>query len=322
MDELQFEKLGFRSKLVQVFSGKPEEWRRFKVKLQAALEESDLLETLESEKPVVAEGATQGERKALANWVKNDRKIYSKLILYTSNDAGSLVEQFESSRSGKLAWDALKAKYDPQGRAGKVDLYRDLMAVKLENGEDPDKLFLRMEGNRRQLQDMEQTVSDEMLLGMTLSKLPPSYDTLVTILEADDELKYDDMKEQVRAYWKRKVKGSLSRQDAVEVKALAAAEVKQKGACYGCGLTGHIKVNCPKNTQGNTGGGWRAYGKHRGGDDGGDRRGGQDRPFKGLCHVCSREGHKAMNCPRVMKNQKDEMATVAMYDEDVQILAL
>ena len=217
MDELQFEKLGFRSKLVQVFSGKPKEWRRFKVKLQAALEEADLLETLESEKPVVSEGATQGERKALATWVKNDRKIYSKLILYTSNDAGSLVEQFESSRSGKLAWDALKAKYDPKGRAGKVDLYRDLMAAKLEDGEDPDKVFLRMEGNRRQLQDMEQTVSDEMLLGMTLSKLPPSYDTLVTILEADDELTYDDMKEQVRAYWKRKVQGSLS-QDAAEVK--------------------------------------------------------------------------------------------------------
>lgn len=306
MDELQFEKLGFRSKLVQVFTGKPEEWKRFKVKLQAALEESDLLETLESDKPVVADGASQTEKKALATWTKNDRKIYSKLILYTSGDAGSLVEQFESSRSGKLAWEALKAKYDPKGRAGKVDLYRDMMAAKLEDADDPDKLFLRMEGNRRQLQDMGQSVSDEMLLGMTLSKLPPSYDTLVTILEADDELEYDDMKEQVRSYWKRKVKESLNK-DTGEVKALAAEVKKERGACYGCGLKGHIIANCPtRSTQSNTGGQ-------------------QGRPFRGFCHVCSGQGHKAVDCPRVMKqNLKDEAANLGIYEEvgEVETLAL
>jgi len=58
MDELQFEKLGFRSKLVQVFTGKPEEWKQFKVKLQAALEESDLLETLESDNTGDQQGRT------------------------------------------------------------------------------------------------------------------------------------------------------------------------------------------------------------------------------------------------------------------------
>lgn len=46
MDEL--EKLTIRTKLIQVFTGKREEWKRFKVKLLAALEEADLLETLES----------------------------------------------------------------------------------------------------------------------------------------------------------------------------------------------------------------------------------------------------------------------------------
>lgn len=51
-----------------------------------------------------------------AKWVKKDRKIYSKLILYTSGDAGSLVEQFETARSGQLAWGELKKKYEPKGR--------------------------------------------------------------------------------------------------------------------------------------------------------------------------------------------------------------
>lgn len=49
MDDL--ERISFSSKLmmIPVFTGKKDEWGRFKVKLQAALEEADLLDTLESE---------------------------------------------------------------------------------------------------------------------------------------------------------------------------------------------------------------------------------------------------------------------------------
>lgn len=255
-------------------------------------------------------------------WNKNDRKIYSKLILYTSDDAGSLVEQYESLRSGKKAWEALKDKYDPKGRGGRVDLYRDMMQARLSDGDDPDKLFLRMEANRRQLQDLEQTFSEEMLLDITLSKLPPVYETLTTILEADNELKYDDMKEQVRGYWKRKVKGILD-QDTAEDTVKALTAVKEKGVCYGCGLTGHIKTNCPRNTQSNTGGGLTGDGKHRGGDNKGDWRGDQDKPFRGYCHVCSEQGHKAINCPRVMKKVKiDEKAIFAMFDDEEQVTSV
>lgn len=164
MDE--YEKLGFKSKLIQAFTGEPKDWKRFKVKIQAGLEEADLLETLESEKPELTGEGTRAEKDALAKYMKDDRKIYAKLVLYTSGDAADLLEQYQNSRSGKEAWEAMKAKFDPKGRAGKVDLYREMMAARLEDIEDPDKLFLKMEGNKRQLQDMEQVISEEMLLGM------------------------------------------------------------------------------------------------------------------------------------------------------------
>lgn len=68
----------------------------------------------------------------------------------------------------------------------------------------------------------------------------------MTILEVDNELKYADMKEQVRAYWKRKVKGSLN-QDVGEAKALAAAEVKkQRGACFWVWTDGPHQGKLPK----------------------------------------------------------------------------
>ena len=54
----------------------------------------------------------------------------------------------------------------------------------LLDGQDSDKIFLEMEGIQRKLKDLDQTISEEMLLGITLSKLPSSYETLITILEA------------------------------------------------------------------------------------------------------------------------------------------
>ena len=99
------------------FSGnKPEEWGDFKLRMQAVLEGADLLENLLKKKPAEVEATTTTVTanaeavKALKDWKDKDRKIYFMLVLYTTEGASSVVQQFaEDTEPGKgqRAWKAL-----------------------------------------------------------------------------------------------------------------------------------------------------------------------------------------------------------------------
>lgn len=64
------------------------------------------------------------------------------------------------------------------------------------------------------------------------------------------------MKEQIRAFWKRRVKDSGVRMQ----KRMQPSHWRQLSGkmdqrlCYGCGLPGHIKMNCPENNMQRVGG--------------------------------------------------------------------
>lgn len=274
---------------IRRFTGKAEEWPEWKLKFKAVLEVGDLLDNL-----MTTEEPSEFNAKALAAWKKTDRKVFFQLVLYTSEAAGNLVEQFEESCSGREAWEALIAKFEHKGAAGKVDLHRELMRSVMGEREDPDTFLVRIETIRRKLKVLKHVIPDDMLMGMILSKLPSNYETLVTIMEADEGLEYEDMKDQMRAFWKRRVRDSDAEEAEEDAaKALTAAMIGKKmdqRLCFGCGLAGHIKVNCPQNNlQRNGKNGWRANGKN------GSR--GNNRPFEGKCHKCHGQGHRAMDCP-------------------------
>ena len=184
---------------IRRFTGKREEWPEWKLKFQAVLEGADLLDTLLSSEPIDADTDAAEDRETAAKWRKKDRKIYFQLILYTTEAAGNLVEQFEDICSGKMAWEALKNKYEHQGTVGKVDLHKELMESSMGEAEDPDSFFIKIEGIQKRLKALGQVISEDMVQGMILSKLPSNYNTLTTIMEADDDLTYESMKNQVRA---------------------------------------------------------------------------------------------------------------------------
>lgn len=279
----------------------------------AILEVKDLLDTLLSPRP--DDTATAGVKAA---WKKKDRKIYYLLISYTSSFAFDLVFQFFDDPCGKDAWEALTTKYERKGPVGKVDLHKELMSCTLDETEDPDAFFMRMETLQRQLKELGNDLSEDIIQSMILSKLPSTYDTLTTILEADQTLTYIALKARIREYFKRRIKdtGSSSEDTA---KALAAA-VLQKLVCHECGLPGHIRPDChlraaKKNSFGKMGG------KKKGAKGPGyrsevptNRDSRPPRFFEGDCRRCHNPGHMERDCKLNSKDHKANTAHEKKHD--------
>lgn len=108
--------------------------------------------------------------------------------------------------SGKAAWNALVHKYEPRGMGGKVELLRELMKLLMREREDPDICMMRLDALVRKLRGLGLTIPVDLVKGLLLSKLPSNYETIVTIMEADEDLEYEEMKERIRTFWKRQIR--------------------------------------------------------------------------------------------------------------------
>ena len=271
---------------LKAFNGsKSEDWLAWKVKFQAVLNSSDLLDVIRNNE------ARPTQEGGLDAWIKKNRKVYDKLILYTEGAAAGVVEQFDDERDGVGAWQALVNKYELKGNSQKAALHGELFQDTMAGHEDPDLYFMRIESRQRRLKRLGIAIEEDTLLGIGMSKLPKEYATLKTVMGADCELTYDAFKDQVRDFYTREIAGSPSADSALTAQA--------KGSCFDCGMYGHFKADCPKNKQ--RGGGGRGGGRGRGNGRGGGRGGrggrgqGQARP-RIKCYNCGKTGHFERDC--------------------------
>jgi len=174
---------------VKQFSGSAKDWPEWKLKFQAVLHGKGLLKTLKTPRPVAASqqspragarGSSQGEDRAvpaggdaddeeefgtissgsmeLEQWLENNEDIFYLLVIYTSGQAWTLVQQFATEASGKDAWEALVEKYEGAGNLGAVDLSRQLLLYKISETADPDIAFAEIEGSAEETDSLRSTV--------------------------------------------------------------------------------------------------------------------------------------------------------------------
>ena len=94
----------------------------------------------------------------LEQWLENNEDIFYLLVIYTSGQAWTLVQQFATEASGKDAWEALVEKYEGAGNLGAVDLSRQLLLYKISETADPDIAFAEIEGSAEETDSLRSTV--------------------------------------------------------------------------------------------------------------------------------------------------------------------
>lgn len=286
------ERVGARLK---AFNGEQSEWPAWKGKFKAVLNSADLLGGLLSDterrnleaastrrvtRSTTAtedEGEVKETEPVSIDWEAISSKIHSKLVLYTEGTAYDMVMQFEGPpMDGRAAWQALEDKFEYKGTARMAALHGEMMQCVMGDHEDPDKFFMRIEHIQRQLASLGDSVSDSMMMGICMAKLPSRYVPVRTVMDAVEGINYAGFKQRVRAFYQREI----IRQPEQENVALIA---KFKGNCYGCGKYGHRQAQC------------------RSGDNG----------HKGIiCYECGKRGHITRNCPN--KEEEAEQARLMM----------
>lgn len=272
-----------RSKL-KAFTGKSDEWAGWKLKFQAYVDKDNMLDALlaNKNKPAVA-GPDQDA------WIKTSRSIYGVLVLSTDGAANDLVVQFDDDRDGIAAWRALIKKYELSGDVQKAALQRAMYEAEWGSDDDPDGYFLQLELKQRQLKALGVTMTDPQMIGLVRWKMPPRYAPLNPVLDGMEGLTYEIIKERVRVSYLRDVPKAQGEESVFMT--------TFKGKCYGCGMLGHRKADCPRKSGcgGSGGGGGRSGGSM--GGQGGRSNG------KPVCNHCKRVGHLKRDCWKLKREQ-------------------
>ncbi len=130
---------------------------------------------------------------------------YSTLIMCCVGVPFSLVNEAKTDAlpdgDAKLAWKALKDKYQLENAASKIELKKQFAQNKM-NKQDPDERFMQLDHLRNRLHSMKSTIQDEDYVAHILSNLAEEYSELVTVLEVELEtITVDKLKERVRGFY-------------------------------------------------------------------------------------------------------------------------
>lgn len=152
--------------------------------------------------------------------------------------------------SASEAWTMLEAAYQAKSNARKLQLRRELNALKMHIDEPLPKYMARGRAIMDQLLAAGHTISEEELVWSLLAGLPPKFESMVNVLEgADDTPSLETVMAKLLIVEHRQSghAGNGIRNNA-ETTALYTNRAKgSKGpVCWNCNETGHLKRDCPK----------------------------------------------------------------------------
>ena len=114
------------------------------------------------------------------NWDTCNEKLLTILYLTTTGPASSYLLRYEpkglAKPNGKIAWEALIAKYENSSQQRRRILIRQLDNLKMSPRQDPDEFLTKMSELRDQLVYMGEPISDDRLTDIVVEGLTDDYD--------------------------------------------------------------------------------------------------------------------------------------------------
>jgi transposase InsO family protein len=223
-----------------VFSGKDRDWSDWKFRFRAILSNKKLLETLD---------ATSQEDK------DKNAALYYMIASSIVGDAIGVVRRVPEGE-GKQAWLALCSRYESNTQIRKDQLLHQLFSrdLVIKPNEQLETYLDRILEIRRQLESVNEKISDGVILGVIKEGLPwKDWKPLLTSIQLED-LDFEKQLDHMKAFDQQLIsreKTSRSRDQPTTVDVALRANV----TCNYCHRRGHTKADCfrlkTQNSQGN-----------------------------------------------------------------------
>lgn len=133
---------------------------------------------------VVNEDKPEANAEQIAAWQQRDDQARGWIGLLVED---SQLCHIRNSTTAKEAWRALKAHHEKDTLSNKVTLIRRICCCKMEESDSMNDHLTNLTDLFQKLTDLGEELSNSWIVGMILSSLPRSYDTLVTALETRPE---------------------------------------------------------------------------------------------------------------------------------------
>lgn len=249
-----------------------ENFDTWKLQMQAVLTKCDLWEYTNGSNVQPTLKADNSNAAAVSEWVKNDQKAKSEIILSISPTELRQVKNCVTSRE---MWCRLDQIYQSKGPARKATLLKNLILCKMDDAGDIHEHLNAFFTSVDKLAEMEINVNPDLLAILMLYSLPSTFDNFRCAIESRDD---------------------LPEPEALRIKIIEECNARRNN------LNGKSSGAMIANK-----GGPRDYRrKHTNHRANGERNGKKDTELR--CFKCNRVGHRAANCPSKEKHDSEKFA--------------
>jgi hypothetical protein len=285
------------------------------IRVQAIMEDREEWEVVEPE-----EGATtDADAARLARIKAKDKKIKANLLQCIPDD---LLMQVAKKKTGKEAWDSLKARFIGADRvrdARLQTLRSEFDAIRMKEDDPLDPVVGKLTALSVRCSSLGGSISDAKLVKKLFDIVPERYLNIIAGIEQFYDLKtlpFDEAVGRLKAFEERTRRSSGSARSGESQALLTQAEWEARQKNAGGESSGRGKN-----------GGGRGRGRGRGGSSGG-RGGGGDTGKDGTgkrdkshikCFKCHGYGHYANRCPGGEK-KKEEAHLVKTAEKEPTVL--
>lgn len=214
----------------------------WKYKMELFLLREKAWYVIKDDKPVLQAEPTVQERRELKDFEDKDDQARGAIGLSVED---SQLRHIRSKKTAKEMWTVLKEHHERDTLGNKVSLMRKICRMKMPENGNVESHLNEMANLFQKLNDFGDNLTESWTVAIVLSSLPPSYDTLITALEARPEgdltMSYIQTK-LISEYTRRKGDSPESNSDSI-------LKTQQKLRCFFCKKDNHIKKDCMKYKQ-------------------------------------------------------------------------